>query len=66
MALFDTTTFAGRRSVGLVARLIGAFHAWNDRRATRAALARLSFHELEDIGLDHGDVDVVAEGRRRR
>ena len=71
MALYETPrAFAagrGRRTPGhALARLIAAVHAWNDARKTRAALSKLSAHELADIGLDHGDIDVVAEGRRRR
>jgi len=66
MALFDVSPTAARRHApGLFTRLAAAYHAWNDRRSTRAALARLSSHELEDIGLDHGDTEVVADGRRR-
>ena len=33
--------------------------AWNDKRVTRRELARLSDHELEDIGLCRGDIDAV-------
>lgn len=39
----------------------GVVH-WNETRRTRAALARLSNHELEDIGLTRGDIDLI--GRR--
>ena len=70
MALYDTPRplSARRGSFGpgrLLGRAIAALHAWNDARSTRDVLARLSPHELADIGLDHGDIDVVAEGRRR-
>lgn len=70
MALYDTTRLAAASRGAFhpgraLARLLAAVHAWNDRHATRKALSRLSAHELADIGLDHGDIDVVAEGRRR-
>jgi len=39
---------------------VGRMFDWNDARRTRNALARLSDHELEDIGLSRGDIDEVA------
>ncbi len=66
MALLDPTyAVPGARRAGLVARLFGAINDWNVRRQTRTSLSRLSALDLADIGLDHGDIDVVAEGRRR-
>lgn len=65
MALYDSFFRPARSRAGLFSRLAGTFHAWNDARMTRNALARLTSHELEDIGLGHGDVDVFADGRRR-
>ena len=44
---------------GLVTRVA----SWNEARRTRAALSRLSAHELEDIGLTRGDIDVIAGTR---
>lgn len=38
--------------------------AWNDARATRAALSRLSDRELDDIGLCRGDIDDISAARR--
>ena len=38
---------------------------WEDARRTRAALGRLSRHELWDIGLDHGDLEMDALTGRR-
>ncbi|HHS88877.1 MAG TPA: DUF1127 domain-containing protein [Rhodobacteraceae bacterium] len=32
---------------------------WNDVRATRAALRKLSDRELEDIGLNRGDIETL-------
>jgi uncharacterized protein YjiS (DUF1127 family) len=70
MALYDTTRLAAASRGALhpgraLARLYAAFHAWRDRHATRKVLSRLSAHELADIGLDQGDLDAVANGRRR-
>lgn len=45
----------------IFANTIGALAAWNDARATRAALARLSDRELDDIGLCRGDINKVVE-----
>lgn len=33
--------------------------AWNDMRLTRKALSRLSDHELNDIGLCRGDIELM-------
>lgn len=62
MALLDTTRAPAHSlaAPGLFARLLGTFLSWNDRRATRKALARLSDRELEDIGLCRGDIDAIA------
>lgn len=69
MAAYDITrsqfasagiaTFAGRIGHGIVA-LIDAVSDWNDSRLTRKALSALSVHELDDIGLNQGDIDRVA------
>ncbi|EAR52345.1 hypothetical protein OG2516_07707 [Oceanicola granulosus HTCC2516] len=69
MAIYDSTrtlpAASGLRPGQLLARLHGALSDWNDHRVTRASLSRLTAHELADIGLDHADIDVVADGRRR-
>ena len=39
--------------------LITSVSNWNETRRTRAALSRLSAHELEDIGLTRGDIDQM-------
>ncbi len=66
MAVIDTTNAYGA-SAGIFGRLfpntIGAIAAWNDARATRAALAKLSDRELDDIGLCRGDIDMVVNAR---
>ncbi|MCV6594956.1 MAG: DUF1127 domain-containing protein [Silicimonas sp.] len=39
--------------------LVSSFIHWNEVRRTRAALSKLSAHELEDIGLTLGDIDQI-------
>jgi uncharacterized protein YjiS (DUF1127 family) len=46
---------------GFLTGLVGAIAAWNDARLTRAALERLSDHELTDIGLTRGEIEGVAQ-----
>ena len=41
---------------GIFASLITTVVTWNDRRATRNALSALTARELEDIGLNRGDI----------
>lgn len=75
MAVYDQTrpTMDGRtvqdRVNRLIPRLLGRAAAWNDARATRNALSRLSDRELDDIGICRGDIRHIAEtaptGRRR-
>jgi len=47
------------RLPGLVARLVGGWTAWTQRRATYRALDRLSDRELADIGLTRDDVEAL-------
>ena len=61
MATFDTTrpTQSGPRfGAGVLNTLFASVLTWYDRRATRDALHRLSDRELEDIGLNRGDIDT--------
>lgn len=58
------------RPAGLSARatlslggLLDRVTAWNEARRTRNALSKLSAHELEDIGLNRGDIDRLAGTR---
>ena len=37
---------------------------WNKARRTRAILSRMSTHELNDIGISRGDIDLICIGRR--
>ena len=41
-------------------RIFGAVAHWNDARRTRDALSQLSMRELDDIGLNRGDIDAIA------
>lgn len=50
---------AALKTVGLVGRM----NDWNEARRTRNALSKLSAHELNDIGLERGDIDRIAGGR---
>lgn len=62
MAVLDTTNVAVGTGNGLgraVRRLIASASSWNDKRITRKALSRLSDRELEDIGLNRGDIDRI-------
>lgn len=61
MAVFNDTRTVdgvrfGERAHGFFATLIGAVIAWNDKRVTRNSLLSLSNRELDDIGLNRGDV----------
>ncbi len=47
----------GARLTTPIAVLFSNLKNWNDTRATRKALAQLSDHELEDIGILRGDID---------
>jgi len=49
----------GDRSVLSLATLVSRLIAWNDARRTRIILSRLSAHELNDIGLTRGDIDLI-------
>lgn len=42
---------------------VGRLTAWNEARRTREALSKLSAQELDDIGLNRGDIDDVARRR---
>ena len=59
MTLIDTPRAHARARRGVFSRVIKALVAWNDRRATRNALAKLSDRELDDIGLTRGDIGRV-------
>ncbi|MFO6465650.1 DUF1127 domain-containing protein [uncultured Jannaschia sp.] len=60
MATFDTFRPAAAPASGLFANVLGRIVAWNDRRVTTKALSHLTDRELNDIGLDRGDIDAIA------
>ena len=70
MALFDQTRTFGRPvsfadwAYTAVTNFVANVVAWNDSRRTVDVLSQLSAHELEDIGLCRGDIDVIASKRR--
>lgn len=45
------------RAVALVENGIAAFKAWNTARRTASDLAKLSDHQLEDIGLSRSNLN---------
>jgi uncharacterized protein YjiS (DUF1127 family) len=66
MALYETTrspiggqSLRGRPS-SILASLVSTLISWNDARVTRNSLAQLSDRELDDIGLNRGDIEEVA------
>ncbi|MCZ4354267.1 DUF1127 domain-containing protein [Roseovarius aestuarii] len=59
MTAIETTRSAhiSSGSFGLsISRMVAAFTAWKDARDTRKALYALSDRELEDIGLNRGEI----------
>lgn len=65
MATVETTRpapFGAIATYRAINALSGAFRAarlWNEKRATRVALSKLSDRELDDIGLCRGDIDAL-------
>ncbi len=47
------------RAISAVSGALRAVPAWNDARATRNALGKLSDRQLDDIGLCRGDIDTL-------
>lgn len=71
MATFETSRPAPFGAISAY-RVVAAFDnlrcaviAWNNARATQNALAKLSDHELNDIGLSRGDIARIGENRIR-
>ena len=64
MVAIDTTRSAAPaitgRIIAAIFNVFAAISAWNDARATTAALSKLSDRELDDIGLCRGDIYRVA------
>ncbi|MCO8144178.1 DUF1127 domain-containing protein [Rhodovulum tesquicola] len=44
----------------LIAGLAGQLAAWNDARLTRKLLSQLTDRELDDIGLNRAEIDLIA------
>lgn len=67
MAVIETTRpntlgfLVGSPISRFVANLVNAAASWNDNRATRNALTKLSDRELEDIGLTRRDIHCITE-----
>ena len=57
------STGLSTRTVLTLGGLVGRVTAWNEARRTRNALSKLSAHELDDIGLNRGDIDRIASDR---
>ena len=69
MALIDlgrsrghSSSFADQIRHRLV-NTLGVVADWNDARRTRKVLSQLSAHELDDIGLSRGDIDMISRQR---
>ena len=65
MSAIDTNRIhhGGTGPFGLFSKLREAVLSWNDARITKNALARLTDRELDDIGLNRGDIEAIARGR---
>ncbi|MEM6578648.1 MAG: DUF1127 domain-containing protein [Pseudomonadota bacterium] len=60
MAFYDNVRASNptvRADGSVFTRLAASIAHWNENRRTRAALARLSDRELDDIGLSRADID---------
>lgn len=61
MSAIDTNrVHGGARSFGIGSKLWAAVTAWNNARVTKSALNRLTDRELDDIGLNRGDIERIA------
>lgn len=66
MASYDLTQSNTAHAAGIprvhswLGAVIEPILAWNNARRTRAALSRLSDHELEDIGIVRADIEKIA------
>ena len=63
MAAFDTTRPVAALNGGYFSKAFATAFAsviaWNDARVTRKALAKLTDRELDDIGLNRGDLGRI-------
>ena len=58
----NRTVDAGFSVASILSIFVGRIAAWNDARVTRQALEALSDRELDDLGLNRGDIDSIANG----
>ena len=71
MAAFDiyraNTLTAAKSGLNLtwVTSTIASIIVWNDQRVTRNSLSTLSDRQLDDIGLNRGDIDEIAQSVSR-
>lgn len=59
----DGPLFGGRQ---VFTNILATIAQWNDDRMTRNALVKLSERELDDIGLNYGDIDTMIAANRNR
>ncbi|GAB5448788.1 DUF1127 domain-containing protein [Gymnodinialimonas sp.] len=57
---------AGFNATRALSNLVAQIAIWNDARITRKALSALSNRELDDLGLNRGDIDDIAAGNAYR
>ena len=60
MAFYDPSRPAASGFARPLSTLYAEFLAWREARLNRAALSRLSDHELADIGLQRSDIDEMS------
>lgn len=61
MSAYDTNHALNHNGFsGIATKFFAAIAAWNDARQTRNELGKLTDRELDDIGLNRGDIDRVA------
>ena len=61
----EGTGLSIQRTVSTLLALPKMLYQWNLGRQTRNALHQLSDKELDDIGLERGDIDIIAHGAMR-
>jgi uncharacterized protein YjiS (DUF1127 family) len=67
MAYFDIRSPQTAGHLGrAVDTLVAGIAAWREARINRRALARLSDHELADIGLQRSDLETMTHRSRKR
>ncbi|MFO1105010.1 MAG: DUF1127 domain-containing protein [Amaricoccus sp.] len=54
------------RVVNIVERAYDAYLGWRKARRTETALGKLSDQQLADIGVQRGDIALIAEGLAAR